>query len=180
MLRPFAIAVTLVLTLQAEPARALDDQTAGDIVTGVIALGGLGLTYAKDDPEGREQLAWNVGTELVVNTLLRGAFNETEYGTRPNGHAYGFPSGHTGFVWSFAAFARERYGWRYGAPAYLASLYVAHTRITTDHHYWRDIVAAAVVSEAIAWATVTRYEDVGVRPLIGPDLFGLSYAKRWG
>lgn len=170
--------------LAAAPAHAdeySDSEIAADVLTAVVPLGALGLTWLKDDSEGRTQWMWSTGTSLVLNTALRVAFNETSWGERPNGHPYGFPSGHTSFIASGAAFVSERYGWRYGVPAYLATAYVGWVRVDTDHHRWRDIVAATALSWAVSRYLVTPFEDetVSITPLVGPDLIGLQYEQRW-
>jgi len=182
-----AIALLFSCTvLVAPPARAGDDysdsELAADILTGLVPLGALGMTWVEDDPEGRKQWMWSTGTSLAINTALRVGFNETSWGERPNGHPYGFPSGHTSFIASGAAFLSERYGWRYGVPAYLATAYVGWVRVDTGHHRWRDIVSATALSWAVSHWLVTPYDEdpnTSLMPVIGPDIIGLQYEHRW-
>ncbi|HSW12321.1 MAG TPA: phosphatase PAP2 family protein [Solimonas sp.] len=184
--RPLECAAAALLALgglyPVNAAAGSSDELAADILTGVIPLGALGTTWLKHDPDGREQWLWSTGTSLVLNTAARVAFNETSWGERPNGHPYGFPSGHTSFIVSGAAFLSERYGWKYGVPAYLASGYVAWVRVDTDHHRWRDIAAAAALSWTVSHYLVTPFDEgktTSLAPIIGDDVVGLQLEHRW-
>ena len=154
---------------------------AADILTGVVPLGALALAWQKDDKDGMEQWAWSTGTALVLNSAARLAFNQTSWGERPNGHEYGFPSGHTSFIASGAAFLSERYGWRYGVPAYLATAYVGWVRVDNDKHRWRDVGAAAALSWAVSHYLVTPYEDdkTALVPIVSPEVIGLQFEHRF-
>lgn len=157
------------------------EETAGDVLTGVIPVGAYWWTFHEDDPEGRKQFYWCVGTNEVVNSALRLGFNQTYLGKRPNGHEYGFPSGHVGFIMSGAAFLSIRYGWKLGVPAYAASTYVAYTRVETHHHRWRDVIAAAVVAQGIGNLTVTPDDHPPeVTPVIEAGYVGLQWNHAFG
>ena len=181
MRRPDRMLAALLLVLCPLPAAAVEgwEETAADVLTGVVPLGAGGVTYLKDDPEGRRQWLWSTATSLVVNTAARVAFNETEYGERPNGHPYGFPSGHTSFIASGAAFLQERYGYRYGIPAWLMSGYTAYVRVETDHHRWRDVIAAAALSYGISRVFVTPFEPLPVTPVVDAGRVGLLFEYAW-
>lgn len=181
MSRPPIAALLLLASLCPFNASANNDELAADILTGVIPLGAFAIAWEKDDRTGMKQWAWSTGTSLVLNTAARVAFNETSWGERPNGHPYGFPSGHTSFIVSGAAFLSERYGWKYGVPAYLAAGYVGWVRVDTDHHRWRDIAAAAALSWAVSHWLVTPYEDekTSLAPIVGDDVLGLRVEHRF-
>jgi membrane-associated phospholipid phosphatase len=175
----FRIVLVAVL-LASHPLRAgADEEAIADVFTGVVPLGALYVAHNKDDKEGKGQWFRSTATSLVINTALRVAFNETEYGTRPNGHPYGFPSGHMSFIVSGAAFLQERYGYRYGIPAYALSAYTAWVRVDTGHHYWRDIVAATALAYGVSRVLVTPLEPVKVAPLIEQDALGVRLAYDW-
>lgn len=113
---------------------------------------------------------------LAIISALRLGFNQTSLGERPNSNRYAFPSGHTGFVVAQAAFLEDRYGWKYGLPAYAVAGYVAWLRVDTGHHKWRDVAAGAVVSFAVSKYFVTRYEKAPeVLPVITPGFLGLRW-----
>jgi membrane-associated phospholipid phosphatase len=176
----WSAALLVVLGLQGGNALGYGrEETIADVLTGVVPLGAYGLTWVKDDPQGRRQWWWSTATSLAINTGLRVAFNQTDWGERPNGHPYGFPSGHTSFIVSGAAFMQERYGMRYGIPAYLASAYIGYVRVDTGHHRWRDIIAAGALSWAVGRWFVTPYENQRIAPLVGPDVLGLRWEYVW-
>lgn len=178
-----ALALLVMASLWPRPAAAVYswEETAADVVTAFVPLGAMGLAHYKGDKEGRRQLFWSAVTSTTINTALRLAFNDTEYGERPNGHPYGFPSGHTSFTTAGAAFLQERYGYRWGVPAHLLSAYVAYVRVETDHHRWRDVIAAAALSYTVSRFMVTPYEEtVAVAPLITEDgALGVQLAYAW-
>lgn len=177
-----ALCLSCAAALHSPAARALQgwEESAGDVLTGVIPLGALYKTHVSDDSEGRKQWLWSTGTSLVANTALRVAFNETEYGERPNGHPYGFPSGHIGFIASGAAFLQERYGYRYGVPAWAATGYVAYVRVESRHHHWRDVAAGAVLAYGVSRIFVTPVEGLEVGPVADGEFTGVAvrYAFR--
>ena len=90
-------------------------EISADVVTGIVPLGALAYAYAIDDTEGEKQWLRNTLANQILVTTARVAFNPS-MGRRPNGHQYGFPSGHVAFVTSGAAFLQDRYGWKFGVP----------------------------------------------------------------
>lgn len=168
MKRPHWLALLLLCpVLHAPPAAAIDEVTVTDVLTGIVPLGGFALTFAKDDPAGRRQYLWSMGTTLVVVTTARVLFNDHDWGQRPNGHPYGFPSGHLAYFGAGAAFLQDRYGWRWGLPAWAAAGYTAYVRVEDDHHRWRDIIVASAVAIGVSQYFVTPFPDMTVKPLVG-------------
>ena len=168
--------MVVAIGLPAATATAEPDIDSTDTVMAVIPLTALAVAYFKDDTEGEKQWLRNTLVNQVLTSALRVGFNETSLGKRPNGKGYGFPSGHVAFAMSGAAFLGERYGWKWGAPAYLACAYVAYARVEDDHHHWRDVIAATVLAYGVARFTVTPKNATYLAPIIGPDFIGL----RWG
>lgn len=167
--------------LHATTAMAGDDysnaEITTDIFTAVVPLTGLAVAYFKDDTEGQKQWLRNTGVNQILVSSLRLGFNETSLGERPNGNSYGFPSGHVAFVMSGATFLGERYGWKWGTPAYLAASYVAYVRVDEDHHHWRDVIASTVLAYGVAKLTVTPENASYLAPVIGPDFLGLRWQR---
>lgn len=153
------------------------DILATDILTGVVPLTGLAVSYFTDDTEGRKQWLRNIGVNQVLTSALRLGFNETSLGERPNGGSYGFPSGHVAVVMSGATFLGQRYGWKWGTPAYLAAAYVASVRVDEDKHHWRDVIAAGTLAYGVALLTVTPENATYLAPVIGPDFLGLRWQR---
>lgn len=181
------IALILTVLAFATPSAAREvsskEVAATDVLTGVIPLGAFWMTHDRDDKAGRKQYLWSMGTSLVVINAARLAYNETHYGTRPNGHPYGFPSGHIAFLGAGAAFLQDRYGWKWGVPAWLATGYTAYVRVETEHHRWRDVLVSGVFAAAASQYFVSPYPDMTVRPLIGDNYqeeVGLQFGYTFG
>lgn len=170
-------ALAILLCLHSATAAAITRELPADIATGLLPLAAYSIAYFKDDDEGENQFLRSTAVSLVVNTTLRLAFNQTHYGERPNGSPYGFPSGHTAFVTSSAAFLQDRYGWKYGLPAYAIVGYVAWVRVDTGHHRWRDVVAGGVLSYGISKLFVTPRNATHIAPVIGPDFLGMRWER---
>jgi membrane-associated phospholipid phosphatase len=172
-------AIVAVFGLSAVPANAGNGPSvaATDILTAVVPLTGLAVAYFTDDIEGQKQWLRNTGVNQVLTTSLRVGFNETSLGERPNGPPYGFPSGHQAFITSGAAFLGERYGWKWGTPAYMAAAYVAYVRVEEDKHHWRDVRASGALAYGVALLTVTPENATYLAPVIGPDFLGLRWQR---
>jgi membrane-associated phospholipid phosphatase len=172
-----AAALASLLCLHSANTAAFEDELPADISTGLLPLTALAIAYFKDDDEGMKQFLRSNAVSLVLNTSLRVAFNETSWGERPNGSPYGFPSGHTAFITSSAAFLQDRYGWKYGLPAYALVGYVAYIRVDTDHHRWRDVAAGALLSYGVSKLFVTPEKATHIAPIVGPDFLGMRWER---
>ncbi len=139
------------------PDNTAVEQSADLLLLGIPALA-LGLTFFLPDDAAPGKSA--LGFDFVHMTGaprhdLALAILRTEtisYGLkfavdseRPNGKEGSFPSSHTATTFAGAEFIRKEYGWRWGAPAYLAASYVGWSRVETGDHWWRDVLAGAVI-----------------------------------
>ena len=89
----------------------------------------------------RHDLALAVArTELTTYSLKYGIDAE-----RPNGGSNSFPSGHTSVAFAGAEFIRKQYGVWWGIPAYLTAGYVGWSRVISNNHYPRDVLAGAAI-----------------------------------
>lgn len=170
-------ALAVLLCLQSGLAAAGKRELPADIVTGLMPLATYGIAHYKDDGEGEGQFLRSTAASLILNTTLRVAFNETSWGERPNGSPYGFPSGHTAFMGSSAAFLQDRFGWKFGVPGYALTAYVAWVRVDTDHHRWRDVAAGAALSYGVSKLFVTPHDAYHIAPIIGPEWLGLRWER---
>ena len=175
----FMCVMVALLGLHAVPVSAGNGPSvvATDILTAVVPLTGLAVAYFTDDTEGQKQWLRNTTVNQVIISAMRLGFNETSLGERPNGHPYGFPSGHQAFIMSGATFLGERYGWKWGTPAYIAAGYVAYVRVDEDHHHWRDVLVASAVAYGVALVTVTPENATCLAPVVGPDFLGLRFER---
>lgn len=173
-----ALLALLLALLTTYPAQA-DSSLIGHIVMTAIPVSAIAVAYAKDDVEGEKQWLRNVIANESIISLARLGFNETDWGRRPNGHPYGFPSGHVAFAGAGASFYSERYGWKYGIPAWLATTYVAYNRVDNNVHRWRDVIAAGVVSFGVGKLFVTPENATHLAPVVGPDWIGMRWQRSW-
>jgi membrane-associated phospholipid phosphatase len=152
---------------------------SGHIVMSALPVAAAAIAYSKDDAEGEKQFVRNLLANQLLTSVARLGFNYTEWGTRPNGDGYGFPSGHVAFAASGASFLQERYGWEYGVPAWLLTGYVAWVRVDNGDHHWRDVVAASALGYGVAKLFVTPENATHLAPVIGPDFIGLRWGRSW-
>lgn len=174
------IAAALMFTLLTSlPAAARESPVVGHVVMSAIPVTAIGIAFFRDDVEGEKQWLRNVIANQLLTSAARIGFNETSWGRRPNGHPYGFPSGHVAFAGSGAAFLTERYGWQYGVPAWLATGYVAYNRVQNHDHHWRDVIASGVLSVGVGMLFVTPERATHLAPVVGPDFIGMRIGRSW-
>lgn len=97
-------------------------------------------------------------SDLAKGLVLDAAFvHALKFGidrTRPNGHGYSFPSGHTSSAFTVAPILASRFGWKVGVPAYGLAAITALGRIEDNKHFPSDVIAGAalgvIVGESIA------------------------------
>ncbi|MDR3709594.1 MAG: phosphatase PAP2 family protein [Capsulimonadaceae bacterium] len=70
---------------------------------------------------------------------------------KPNGNPYGFPSGHTGLMFSLSWLMFEMYP-ALGPLWYVFAVVVAWSRIIVHAHYPYQVIAAAPMGFLVAWA----------------------------
>jgi membrane-associated phospholipid phosphatase len=152
---------------------------SGHVVMAAIPVTAFATAYFKEDEEGEKQFVHNLLANQLLNSVLRLGFNYTDWGKRPNGGDFGFPSGHVAFAGAGASFLQERYGWQYGVPAWLLTGYVAWVRVDNDDHHWRDVVAASILAYGVGKLFVTPENATHIAPVIGPDWIGLRWQRSW-
>lgn len=173
-----AAALAAMISLHGTPAQA-NPELPADIVMVLVPLTAYGIAQHKDDDEGKKQLLRSLGAGIVAHAISAAVFDRTSYGVRPNGRPYSFPSGHVQFVTSGAAFLQDRYGWRYGLPAYVAAAYVATIRVNTGHHRWRDVAGGAALAFGVSKLFVTPQNATHLAPVIGPDFLGIRWRRSY-
>jgi membrane-associated phospholipid phosphatase len=93
---------------------------------------------------------------LVVNGFYTNTLKHLAGRTRPDGgDRLSFPSGHASTAFTWAAVTQAHYGWKAGAPSYLAATAIALSRVSNDRHHLSDVVAGATLG-IIAGRTVVR------------------------
>ncbi|HWA04071.1 MAG TPA: phosphatase PAP2 family protein [Rhizomicrobium sp.] len=140
--------------LCAHGARASDPNAGKAVAIALpVAAGGIALLHHWDW-EGAEQLA--VDTGLTVGTAL--ILKEVVREQRPDGSDWhSFPSDTAALAFAPASFLWDRYGWQYGAPAYLVAGYVGYERVQSKQHHWYDVAASAAIGWTYSRLITTRY-----------------------
>lgn len=122
-------------------------ETYGDIGQFAIPAIAAGISLYKEDYEGLKEFGYSLGATEATVLILK----NTVDATRPNGSPQSFPSGHTAWAFSGASYLHMRYGWEYGLPAYIAAGAVGWSRVDADQHYWRDVIASAVIATGFSY-----------------------------
>ena len=162
----------ILLSLGAGGAFADNDtiETAGDVGLVALPAAALGMTVLKRDSEGTRQL----GMALLSTAAVTGGLKLTIREKAPNGDDHAFPSGHTSIAFAGASFLQRRYGWGYGAPAYLAAAFVGYSRVETDHHRFHDVLAGAAIGIVSNLIFTTPFGEVSAAPLVGRGYVGAA------
>ncbi len=163
----------LILTVPARAAGGIE--TAGDIIAVALPVGAAALTIVNHDQDGFIELAESGLLTLGITYGLK----YTVSATRPNGFEHSFPSAHTSVSFASAEFIRERYGWNYGIPAYLAASFVGYSRVESNAHYTRDVIAGAVIGIGSSWLFTTPNKAWNARPVVGNSYYGISLSRNW-
>lgn len=169
--------IGIAFCLHYSTADAVKRELPGDVIMILVPVAGYAIAKFKDDEEGEKQLLRSVAAGVVAHSIVSFAFNYTSWGKRPDGGSHAFPSGHVAFVTSGAAFLQDRYGWKYGVPAYLLSGYVAWVRVDTGHHRWRDAIGGGALAFGASKLFVTPQHATHIAPVIGPDFIGLRWER---
>lgn len=129
-------------------------ETSTDIVATALPCIALVGTLAAQDWKGLLQGVETAAATFGVTMILKYSIKEW----RPDHHdQHSFPSGHTSMSFATAAYLQRRYGWAYGAPAYVLSCYVAWGRVFSKKHHWWDVVAGAAIGAGSAYIFTTPF-----------------------
>ncbi len=169
--------VMLLLSLLFSNAAVASDtvERAGDILLLVLPVSGASIALARDDDDGLIQFAKSGALTLALTFGLK----YTIPSTRPDGGDHSFPSGHTSIAFSSAEFIRERYGWNYGIPVYVAASFVGYSRVESKRHYTRDVVAGALLGIGSSLLFTESYKDWHIQPEVASSLYGMTFSRVW-
>ena len=153
-------------------AQASDNAGKAVAIALPIAAGGIALLHHRDW-QGVSQLG--IDTALTVGTVL--ALKQFVREQRPD-HSdfHSFPSLTTAVAFAPASFLWRRYGWQYGAPAYLAAGYVGYSVVDAKEHHWWDAVASAGIAWGYSEIFTTRWRNRQVDSQFYADSSG-AYVK---
>ena len=175
--RSIAIIAALLLTLfSASLSRAGGGvETAGDVTMALFAAGAAALIIADKDLTGAVQFAESQALSSAVTLGLKYTINES----RPDGGSHSFPSWHSTFSFSSAEFIRKRYGWEYGIPAYALASFVAYSRVESDQHYAKDVIAGAAIGIVSSYLFTRPYQGMTIQPAADAGYYGVRVSRVW-
>lgn len=178
------VAVVLLASLLVPPCLAEANRDQLRLSNGLKflpAAGAAAYTAYLGDRAGGWQLGAELAATIAATQALKLAFQDGDWGTRPDGGSKAFPSGHTSTACAGAAFLGERHGWQAATPAYAVSAWVAWIRVHEDRHHVRDVVAGCALAIGLSTLIVEAYRpaSLALLPVIGPDRIGLSLSARW-
>jgi len=145
----------------------------GDRISVALPGAALLMAIAYSDKDGVIQFSETYAAATAITFGLKYSINEK----RPNGEEHSFPSFHTSSSFAAASFIQNRYGWFYGAPAYLASSLVGWSRIESREHWAKDVVGGAVIGAAAGFFFTKPYKGVGLSPVVGNHVLGIQISK---
>jgi membrane-associated phospholipid phosphatase len=122
-------------------------QIAGDVLKYAVPGVGLGMVAWNHDLQGFRD--WTESGLVTIGTTW--TLKLTVPAKRPDGHSRSFPSGHTSTAAWGAGFIHRRYGWMPAIPAYVATGFVAWSRVNADRHHPRDVLVGALIGFASSY-----------------------------
>lgn len=136
-------ACMLVFPVKSQPRKAIESST--DVLFLVAPAAGFIGSLVLKDYQGTKQIVLSGATSLAATYILKYSIKKE----RPDhSDMHSFPSAHTSIAFQGASFIQRRYGWKWGAPAYLLSAYVGWGRTYAKKHDWWDVAAGAVIGTA--------------------------------
>lgn len=131
-------------------------------------VGGV-VSLAKGDYKGLLQHLEAGAVTVATTYLLKYTIDKR----RPDGSDnHSFPSNHTGIAFVGASFLQQRYGPRWGVPAYAVAAYVGWGRIYCKQHDFWDVLAGAAIGTTSALLLTTPYareHNISLAPFALPD-----------
>jgi|GEM_PF-6633397 len=106
------------------------------------------ISLAADNNRGTQK-AWRCSEALVTTFVAVNALKHVCKENRPDGSgADSFPSGHAALAFTSAAVLDSSQPGR-GWMGYLAAGFISWERVEDRKHFWRDIIAGAVIGQVI-------------------------------
>lgn len=166
-----------LVSLSANASSSDNWETFSDV--GAYGLVGVALLLPvyKDDWEGFKQAGYSVVTASGVSLLGKSLIDAERPDESGNDS---FPSGTTANAFAAATTLNLRYGWEVGFPAYGIATLVGVGRVQADKHYWKDVLAGALIGSLAGWAFTDPFDDsVQIVPWAGRHEAGLTVSINW-
>src|SRR5258705_6330879 len=174
MRRLFAAALLFLAGMA--PASAGTSEGLGTGVAIALPVIAGGITLAKDDWKGTAQLTVDTIATVGVAYGLKHVIREQ----RPDKSDFqSMPSDTSALAFAPAQFLWDRYGWRYGVPAYAAATFVAWSRVDAQKHHWYDVAASGRIAFGASKIFTTRYQPRGLSYGVTPTDGGMYAALQY-
>ncbi len=168
-------ALSFAFAAAALPQSAVADKYSevGDIIQLALPISAFGMTYLKDDTQGRWQFIKSTGTTIALTHSIKFVAGKR----RPDFSSdNSFPSGHTSAAFSGASFYYTRYGASWGIPAYALAAYTGWSRVHADRHYWDDVFAGASIAVLSNLYFVDPFDkNITIMPMQNGDAKGINF-----
>ena len=151
-------------------------QKIGDILLATIPLSTYATTLYFDEEEGQTEFYKSYGATIASTLALKYTVREKRPDTDSKDS---FPSGHTSLTFSGATFIHKRYGLKYAIVPYLGAIYTGYSRVHSNRHYTRDVVAGALIGVASSWYFTSPYKNVDIQPVVNTDYKGVEISYKW-
>ncbi|MGC8535143.1 MAG: phosphatase PAP2 family protein [Rhizomicrobium sp.] len=154
-----------------------------DVAIALPVIAG-GITVWRNDWIGLAQAAvTGIATVGTVYGLKHFVHECRPFAMPCHGHSNldSFPSGTSAVAFVPAQYLWQRYGWKFGVPAYAAAAFVGYSRVDSREHHWWDVVASAAISLGYNEIFTTRYQPRGFSTGLsaGPGGAYMSLKYRW-
>lgn len=165
----------LFLLLAAAPVLAKSSlEKSGDIMHLLLPATALGATLViEDDYQGSWQL---IKTGVVSRVAVEGLKYAVDKDRPDDSGDDSFPSGHTADSFAAATFIQQRYGWKWGIPAYIGATFVGYTRVDSDKHYVEDVLAGAAIGIISGLYFTEPYSGITISPTAKSGHYGINFS----
>ena len=169
--------LTLALLLNLTPLSAKSNtETLGDILAVALPLGAYGTTLYNQDKEGQYQMYKSYGATMATTYALKYTVREK----RPDSNNKdSFPSGHTASAFAGAGFIHQHYGFKYAVVPYILATYTGYSRVHSNKHFTRDVVAGAAIATLSSWYFVEPYKDLKISPTATSEFQGIKVSYKF-
>ena len=169
------LSLSLLLNLTPLSAKS-DTETLGDILAVALPLGAYGATLYTQDKEGQYQMYKSYGATMATTLALKYTIREK----RPNSeNRDSFPSGHTASAFAGAGFIHQHYGFKYAIVPYILATYTGYSRVHSNKHYTRDVVAGATIATLSSWYFVEPYKNLKISPTATSEFQGVRVSYKF-
>lgn len=152
-------------------------EKSGDIMHLLLPATALGMSLVIEDNENKYQGSWQLIKSGVVSRVAVEGLKFAVDKDRPDGSGDdSFPSGHTADSFASATFIQQRYGWKWGIPAYIGAAFVGYSRVQSDKHYVEDVLAGAAIGIISGLYFTEPYSGITISPTANSGHYGLNFS----